>query len=152
MLISMPSCLPRWWLLLFAPFFPFLLFTPSVSDRIICNLHVNWVSYLAFLKKKLDLRGASRPPGIIRKKKVFSHRPRKFLNPRPIHTQGAATREKGRLLTYALAWGERGDFFTLRNLLPWEFELRTWGVPPELLTNWTSILWPLMIRWYHNET
>lgn len=30
-------------------FFPFLLFTPSVSDRIICNLHVNWVSYVAFL-------------------------------------------------------------------------------------------------------
>ena len=27
----------------------FVLFTPSVSDRRICNSHVNWVSYLAFL-------------------------------------------------------------------------------------------------------
>jgi hypothetical protein len=48
------------------------------------------------------------PTGIVLKKKVFSHRPRKFPNPRPIHTQGDVN-----LFTYALVWGERGDFFTL---------------------------------------
>ena len=50
------------------------------------------------IKKKLDLRGASRPPGIIRKKKAFSHRPRKPLNPGPGPTLGDVTREMGRLL------------------------------------------------------
>ena len=64
-------------------------------------------------KKNSACGGHDRPHGIVIKKKVFSHKSRKSLNSRPIHTQGAATREKGRLLTYALAWGERGDFFTL---------------------------------------
>jgi len=52
----------------------------------------------AKLKKKLDLRGASRPPGIIRKKKAFSHRPRKPLNLGPGPTLGDVIREMGRLL------------------------------------------------------
>ena len=86
-----------------------------------------WSIFRNWKKKTRPARGHDRPPGIVLTKKVFSHRPRKSPNPRPIHTQGAATREKGRLLTYALAWGERGDFFTLSlNSLPWEFELTTW--------------------------
>jgi len=51
-----------------------------------------------FWKKKIDLRGASRPPGIIRKKKAFSHRPRKPPNPGPGPTLGDVTREMSRLL------------------------------------------------------
>ena len=45
------------------------------------------------------------PHGIVIKKKVFSHKPRKYPNPRPIHTQGDVN-----LFTCALVWGERGDF------------------------------------------
>ena len=52
----------------------------------------------AKLKKKLDLRGASCPPGIIRKKKAFSHRPRKPPNSDLGLTLGDVTREMGRLL------------------------------------------------------
>jgi len=42
--------------------------------------------------KKLDLRGASRPPGF-ELRRTFSHRPRKPPNPGPAHTLGDVTCE-----------------------------------------------------------
>jgi hypothetical protein len=50
--------------------------------------------YILEIKKKLGLRGVKTAPlGIVLKKKVFSHKPRKSPNPGPIHTQGTVTCE-----------------------------------------------------------
>ena len=55
----------------------------------------------------------------------------------------------GRLTTSALAHGASEGIFlpSIWNSLPREVELRTWGVPPEWLTNWASILWPIRYCW-----
>jgi hypothetical protein len=93
--------------------------------------------------KKLGLRGIMTAPLGIVLKKVFSHRPRKSPNPRPIHTQGDVTREKGRSLYLHFGMGRARGFFYPQP------EIRSHGSSnsgPEgcrrnFLTSWSSILW-----------
>ncbi|XP_021315529.1 protein DEHYDRATION-INDUCED 19 homolog 4-like isoform X2 [Sorghum bicolor] len=100
---------------------------------------------------KLDLRGASRPPGFELRRRTFSHRPRKPPNPGPAHTLGDITREitclgltwsSGRPgpISLLLLWtrGQRGDFFTQvsQNPLNQGFEPGTWGCRRNVPNHW----------------